>query len=267
MNRAGCSQIVLLTDFGIKDAFSGILKGVIACVSPESKVIDLSHGIRPQDILQGAFVLSNAFAFFPAGSIFCVVVDPGVGSDRKGICIETTDYYFVGPDNGILWEAASQNGIKRIIDLTRNEYWLPEISNTFHGRDIFAPVSGHLSKGVKSLTLLGDSLDHCVKLEFPKVEKKGSVWELAVLNVDHFGNIALNIRQEEFYHLVGKGAFCISMNDHQISKKFNAYAEAPADELFIVVSSDGYIEICMRNASAADQVRLKGLNRVLLEKG
>ena len=266
MKQAVCRPIVLLTDFGVKDAYSGILKGVIASVSPESKIIDLTHGIRPQDIEQGAFVLSNAYRYFPVGSVFCVVVDPGVGSDRKGICIETSDYYFVGPDNGVLWEAANHNGIKKIIELNNNEYWRPDISFTFHGRDIFAPVSGTISKGLNELTLLGDVLEQCVILEFPTVDKKSNGWELVVINVDQFGNIILNIKQEEFKRLVDLDQFLISINGHQISKFFNTYSDASHDELFMLTSSDGYVEISMKNQSAADRVKPVKRNKAFLKK-
>ncbi len=195
--------IILLTDFGQTDAFAGLLKGVIACISPNTRVIDLGHGIDPQNILQGAFVLSTSYSYFPKKSIFCVVVDPGVGSKRKGICIQTSDYTFVGPDNGILWEAAKGNKIKQIIHLDQDRYFLQPFSATFHGRDVFAPVCAHISKGLEDPTRLGSVMGKCKQLDFPRVQKKGASMELRVLGVDRFGNFTLNLCERVFNFFIG----------------------------------------------------------------
>ena len=187
--------IVLLTDFGQQDTFAGVLKGVIASISPGSKVIDLTHGINPGDIMQGSFLLTTSYSYFPKGSVFCVIVDPDVGSDRKGICIETNDYFFVGPDNGVLWKAARENEIKRIIHLTNKAYSLDSISTTFHGRDIFSPVAAHISKGLEDISCLGNILKKCVEYHFPEIERKVFSLGLTVIHIDRFGNVTLNLEE------------------------------------------------------------------------
>ncbi|MFO7912286.1 MAG: SAM-dependent chlorinase/fluorinase, partial [Desulfotignum sp.] len=148
MHTSTPGPITLLTDFGDIDPFAGILKGVILSINPKAVIVDLCHKIPPQDIGYGAVMLDTAMDYFPGGTIFCAVVDPGVGSSRRPVLVETSDYFMVGPDNGLLWQAARRNTIKNVVHLTRSRYFLSSISQTFHGRDIFAPVAAHLSAGV-----------------------------------------------------------------------------------------------------------------------
>ncbi len=259
------SPIILLTDFGQRDSFAGILKAVIAGISPNTKVIDLTHGVDPRDILQGAFVLSTSYTYFPKGSIFCVVVDPGVGSERKGICIKTTDYTFVGPDNGILWEAAKGDGLKQIIHLNQDRYFLKSVSSTFHGRDVFAPVCAHISKGLEDLTKLGAVLDNCKQLYFPIVQKRGRSLEVSVIGVDRFGNITLNLTETIFKDFLGNKKFVLTINDFEVSQFHQTYDGADENELFLIVSSSAHIEICLKNGSAAQQIKPRSLNVAILK--
>ena len=247
--------IVLLTDFGVTDAFVGVLKGVIARINQDYPVIDLSHGVAPQSIQQGAFVLATAYRYFPENSIFCVVVDPGVGSDRKKICIRTKNYIFVGPDNGVLWEAACQDGIVQIIQLDNDAYFLKPVSATFHGRDVFAPVCAHISSGLADLSVLGPVVKHCQKYTFPEVSLKGKTHCLSILNVDRFGNITLNLKQARFDSIVKNRSFVLTIQGHEIIKFYATYAAAKEDELFLIGASNSYVEICMKNASAHALIR------------
>ena len=153
--------IALITDFGQQDGYPGIMKGVIAGIDPDAKCIDLTHDILPQDIFGGAKALSRSWGYFPAGTIFCCVVDPGVGTDRKPIALFLGDRYYVGPDNGLFSFVMENSQIKKEICsgvlLDDPKWWLPKISNSFHGRDIFAPICAHISRGV-SIHSLGSSI-------------------------------------------------------------------------------------------------------------
>lgn len=245
----------MLTDFGTKDGFAGIMKGVIATINPVANVIDITHDIPAQDVSHGAFVLFTAYAYFPAGTIFCCVVDPGVGSDRKGICIQTRNYLFVGPDNGICRPAADNDGIVDIYNLSNSEFLGKHISSTFHGRDVFAPVCAHLSKGIKDLSRLGRRLTSSVEYEFPKIISNENGMELTVLCADHFGNMVLNIQITEFEDYIQGRPFELTVKGHRISKICRTYNDARPDELFLVASSSGYMEISLKNGSAAGLIR------------
>lgn len=258
--------VVLLTDFGLQDTYAGILKGVIASISPETRIIDLTHEVLPQDILQGSFLLSTSYSYFPKGSVFCVVVDPGVGSDRKGICIETGDYYFVGPDNGVLWKAAKHNEIRRIIHLTNTGYFLDPVSGTFQGRDIFAPVSAHISKGIDDISILGPPLERCIEFEFPGIKENEDTLELCIIHIDGFGNLILNLEYKDFIRFVQSKVFCLTLNGEKIGKIFSNYAEANDNELFLTVSSSSYMEISMKNSNAAKTIQAVRPGRVVLKR-
>ncbi|MCP3875766.1 MAG: SAM-dependent chlorinase/fluorinase [Desulfobacteraceae bacterium] len=257
--------IILLTDFGQKDTFTGILKGVIATISPDSNVIDLTHEVNGQDISQAAFLLATSYYYFPKGSVFCVIVDPGVGSERKALCIKSKDYYFVGPDNGVLWEAANENKIEKIIHLTNPSYFLGSISNTFHGRDIFAPVAAHISKGLKEYSNLGKPLRKCVEYHFPKIEKTTSSLGLTILHIDRFGNVTLNLKEEEFWAFVKNNPFCLTINKFQIIKVFDTYSQALNSELFLIGSSSSYIEISLKNSNAAQKLKVAPGQKAILK--
>lgn len=265
MANINTRPIVLLTDFGRQDTFSGVLKGVIASISPESKVIDLTHEVSPQDILQGVFLLSTSYSYFPKGSVFCCIVDPGVGSDRKGICIQTRDYYFVGPDNGLLWKAASDNKINRIIHLTNKAYFLDSVSSTFHGRDIFAPVTAHISKGLDDISTLGKSLEKCVEYHFPEVDRTAFSMGLTVIHIDRFGNVILNLEETKFRQFVQNKRYVLTINGIRIEKAVSSYSFAQENELFLIGSSSAYMEIAVKNSSAAQRLAVNRLDKAMLE--
>ncbi|MGR3218622.1 MAG: SAM hydrolase/SAM-dependent halogenase family protein, partial [Candidatus Anammoxibacter sp.] len=160
------SIVTLLTDFGLHDEYVGVMKGVILGIDRSARIIDLSHSIKPQDIIGAAYVLLSAYKYFPAGTVNLVVVDPGVGSDRKIICVKTKDHIFLAPDNGILSILIAHETPEIIIEVTNKKYFLPEVSNTFHGRDIFAPVAAHLANGVKPEEL-GEELFAIQEIDIP----------------------------------------------------------------------------------------------------
>ncbi len=262
MNKLRSLPIALLTDFGDIDPFTGILKGVILSINPGAVIVDLCHKVPPQDISCGAFMLDTAMDYFPRGAIFCAVVDPGVGSSRRAVLVETHDYFMVGPDNGILWQAARRNTIKNVVHLTRSRYFLSSISPTFHGRDIFAPVAAHLSTGIQP-SALGDPGGDLTRLvtDEPAPFENGLI--LTVRHIDTFGNIGLNLTWDQFKPFLNKG-FCLQVNDTVITGYFQNYASAPEGRPFVLTASTGYMEIAVKNSHAAAMTGIFPHDKVVL---
>ena len=193
--------IVLLTDFGLKDHYVGVMKGIITGLCEEASLIDLTHEISPQNIREGAFVLGVAYRYFPPGTIFLGVVDPGVGTSRKGILLQAGDYYFVGPDNGLFTWVVKKEGLRWAVELKNRRYFQKKVSRTFHGRDIFAPVAAHFACGVPPEEF-GPGRQEIVMLPWPEVEEGPAYVKGAVIYVDHFGNLITNISEEKLRHPV-----------------------------------------------------------------
>jgi hypothetical protein len=254
--------IVLLTDFGHIDAFVGILKGVILSIHPKARMVDLCHEVAPQDIGHGAHLLDISLEYFPKGSIFCAVVDPGVGSSRRAVLVETTDYFLVGPDNGVLWPAAGRNKIRRIIHLTRSRYFLPQVSTTFHGRDIFGPVAAHLSAGIDP-GAFGPQVSCLTPFAFPEPKPIAGGMILTVRHIDTFGNIGLNLTREQFRRFADKG-FCMRVNQADITGHYHSYAAAPEKIPFVMTDSAGFMEIAVKNGDAASRLHVKKNDPVVL---
>ncbi len=254
--------IVLLTDFGHTDPFVGILKGVILSIHPKARIVDLCHEVAPQDIGHGANLLDISQKYFPKGAIFCVVVDPGVGSSRRAVVVETTDYCLVGPDNGVLWPAARRNKIRRIIHLTRSRYFLPQVSATFHGRDIFAPVAAHLSAGVDP-GAFGPQICDLTSFSFKAPEPCENGLILTVRHIDRFGNIGLNLTCKQF-SLFAENGFCMHINQADIKESYGTYAAGPEKKPFVVADSAGFMEIAVKNGHAASHLNVKKNDPVVL---
>ncbi|NUO07589.1 MAG: SAM-dependent chlorinase/fluorinase [Candidatus Brocadia sp.] len=188
--------ITLLTDFGNQDAYVGIMKGVIAGINPLANIIDICHNTPPQDIFHGAYLLYTSYNYFPKGTIHVAVVDPGVGSRRDVVCVETQEHIFLVPDNGILSFVVQKESPKGIFRVTNNRYFLPSPSNTFHGRDVFAPVAAHLSLGIKPRQL-GNKINKLEQLDIPGPEyKETGKLEGRIIYIDRFGNLVTNITRE-----------------------------------------------------------------------
>jgi S-adenosyl-L-methionine hydrolase (adenosine-forming) len=186
--------ITLTTDFGVRDWFVGTMKGVLLGIQSKAQLIDITHHIPAGDIEAGAFALAAAFRFFPAGTVHLAVVDPGVGTTRAALAVKTANYTFVAPDNGVLSLALAQEPAQAIYRLEKAKYFLPEVSRTFHGRDVFAPVAAHLSRGV-SLAKLGPKVDDYVRLNVPDPHRTGGQIRGVVVYIDRFGNAITNIAQ------------------------------------------------------------------------
>ena len=243
--------ISLTTDFGSGDFEVGVLKGVIWKIAPQVKIADLSHEIGPQNVLEGTLLLGRCTPFFPEGSIHVVVVDPGVGTKRRVIAARCGPQYFVGPDNGsvtLMLERAEINGWPvKIVSADQPKYWLSEVSNVFHGRDIFSPLAAHLANGV-TLSQIGTPIDNPVRLEVPQPQPLESGWKAQVMNIDHFGNLSTNLRAE---HLAGMGDLIVQIKDVTIRGLSQTFGEQAAGSLVALINSEGFLEIAEVNGSAA----------------
>lgn len=251
MSFSSC-LITLLTDFGTRDAFVGIMKGVILSIAPTVHIIDLSHDVPPQEILTGALILRSAVPFFPPGTIHVAVVDPGVGSQRRAVVVQTRDAFFVGPDNGLLSLAAPPESVVRVIHLTNTAYFLPRLSHTFHGRDVFAPVAAHLSRGV-SLEVLGPTIPAIEELALPIIERTETQLIGSVTAIDHFGNLITNITEADLLPFP-RETLWVSIGPVQIQGLVATYAAVSPDTVAALMNSWGVLEIAVRNGSAAQRL-------------
>lgn len=247
-------KITLLTDFGLKDGNVGVMKGVIWSITPDAQIVDLSHLISPQNVREAALILLRSAPYFPEGSIHVVVVDPGVGTERRSIAAQLGPYYFVGPDNGVIsmlleW-AEGQDLPIQFVHLDNPLYWLPEVSHVFHGRDIFAPAAGYLAGGVP-LAKLGTSMDDPVRLTLPQPQASERGWLGEVIHIDHFGNISSNIRRE---HLDERKTWTVSICGVEIHGLVRTFGERKPGEQVILYGSTGNLIVSVVNGSASDRL-------------
>jgi S-adenosylmethionine hydrolase len=240
--------ITLTTDFGYKDPFVGIMKGVILGINPNARIVDLSHGISPQDIQGAALVLSNSAPFFPPGTIHVAVVDPGVGTERRTILIESKGSFFVGPDNGVLSLAARDKTVGVIIELANESYHLKPKSATFHGRDIFAPVAAHLSLGVPARNF-GPMVKNYALLDWPEVMKTEDGIQGEIIYIDHFGNLITNVHERDLKSLP-RDKLAINLADVTIHGLASNYAGAEKNDYAALINSWGLLEISCFNGRA-----------------
>jgi hypothetical protein len=241
--------ITLLTDFGSRDAFVGAMKGVILGIAPEVCLVDLTHDIPPQDILAGALVLRSAVPYLPAGSVHVAVVDPGVGSTRRAILVETDGGLLVGPDNGVLALAATRLE-RRCVRALENEAWFRHpVSSTFHGRDVFAPVAAHLARG-EDPAAVGPSVDGMVELPLPPVHASEERIDGEVIYVDAFGNLMTNIDAAALARFPA-AQLSVTIRGTLVTGLAMAYAAVPAGAAVALVNSWGVLEIAVRNGDAA----------------
>ncbi len=248
MNRC---LITLLTDFGARDAFVGIMKGVILGINPAVTLVDLSHEVPPQDVVAGALLLRSAVAFFPPGTIHVAVVDPGVGSARRALLIETPRAFFIGPDNGLLSLAVLAEEVVRITHLTETKHFLTPCSDTFHGRDVFAPVAAHLSLGVAP-GQFGPTVTTMERLRLPSVEREGTRLVGRVIYIDHFGNLITNVTEADLRPF-SRENLLVSIDGVQIRGVATSYASVAVGAPVALIDSWGMLEIAVRNGSAAQR--------------
>jgi len=247
--------LTLLTDFGLQDHFIGVMKGVISDISPQTRVIDISHQIRPQNVTQAARMLLEAAPYFTPGTVHVAVVDPGVGTARRAIAAQVGRQFFVVPDNGLLWpllEQARKEGQKIVIvDLDKPEYWLPNPSASFHGRDIFSPAGAHLANGLP-LEILGSQIDDPVQLDLPEPEKIPEGWLGEVAMVDVFGNLNTNILADAIppdQHVAR-----VEIGETTIDGLTHTFGDAEPGSLIATIDSTGFLAISVTNGNAAQRL-------------
>jgi len=249
------APIAILTDFGYRDHYSGVMKGVITSICPQAPIIDLTHGIPPQQVLAGALALRESVNFFPRRTIFLAVVDPGVGTNRKPIAVTTkTGARLVGPDNGLLWLAAERAEIGEIVELRSPRYRLPKVSASFHGRDIFAPAAAWLWRGI-AMHELGPPLQSMTQIDFGVgVVEKPAQLEGQIIYVDNFGNLISNIGRltfERFAHRFQQCRLSIKIERRAPLSLYNAYAQAAPGAPLAIFGSFDLLEIAVRDGNAA----------------
>jgi S-adenosyl-L-methionine hydrolase (adenosine-forming) len=248
--------ITLTTDFGLNDHFVGTIKGVILDIAPEAEIVDICHSVQPFDVLDGALTIAQAYAYFPAGTVHLVVVDPGVGTARRPILASTERHHFVAPDNGVLSLVYSREARVQVRQVTAEHYYLQPLSNTFHGRDIFAPVTAYVAKGVDPAKF-GDEVGDFVRFHAPKPKPaEGNRLRGVVLKVDRFGNLITNITPQDAPLLFQPQppAFKILVGKREITDIRMNYAQGMPGEVFGILGSMGYLEIAANRGSAAQTV-------------
>jgi S-adenosyl-L-methionine hydrolase (adenosine-forming) len=257
--------IALLTDFGGRDHYAGAMKGVALAINPDATLVDITHEIPPHDVLAGALELAASYKFFPAGTVFLAVVDPGVGSSRHGLAAEAGGYKFVAPDNGVLTLVFHDAAPKRVVELTERRYARPTVSRTFEGRDRFAPAAAWLTKGIE-LSALGRPLTSWQTLQVPEPTTSDSTVNGEVLRVDRFGNLVTNIDRRTFDRLAGGGGIEITAGREAVAKVVATYAEADPDSLCALFGSTERLEIAVNGGSAADRLQLARGARVTIAR-
>ena len=252
----GHTTITLTTDFGLRDPWVGSMKGVGLFLAPQANIVDISHEVEAGNIFEGAFILANTYGSFPKGTIHVAVVDPGVGSDRDPIVILTDNYFLVGPDNGILSLAVQNANVKRIIKVTNDDFFQKPISSTFHGRDIFMPVAGYITRGV-GLHDIGEDINDFVKIDYPHLKKDKDSVEGEVIYVDHFGNLITNITSESVQHLIDAGKAEIEINSIKVSGVDDSYSDKGEGATVALIGSLGFLEIASYKDRAVDKASAK----------
>jgi S-adenosylmethionine hydrolase len=246
--------IALLSDFGTRDHYAGVMKGVLLGILADVTIIDVSHDLPAHDIPFASLELAATYKYFPAGTIFLVVIDPGVGTQRRGIAAEAGDWRFVAPDNGVLSGVFQETPPKKVVELTERRYARPTVSRTFEGRDRFAPAAAWLGKGVQ-LAALGRTITDYHMLEPARPQLDGGVLRGVVVRVDRFGNVVTNLDRRSCEKLAnGTAALLLTVAGHSIARIVSTYSDIAAGELAALFGSTDHLEVAAHAASAAEQL-------------
>ncbi len=259
------SLITLLTDCGTADPFVGVMKGVILAINPEARLVDLCHGVRAYDVREAAFLLWTSVRFFPPGTVHLVVVDPGVGSARSPLVASRAGHLYVAPDNGVLSFVLGDPGTAEVRTITASSLFLHPVSRTFHGRDIFAPVAAHLSRGL-SLAECGPLHPHPVVFPRPVPLQKDDTLQGEVLHVDHFGNLITNVSREDLAPFLQDASPLTEVKGAVISGLSDFYTQPPPGILGAIVGSSSFLEIFLSRGDAARRLGVRPGERVIVRK-
>lgn len=258
--------IALLTDFGVNDPYVGVMKGVILSINPNAVIVDITHGVGKYQVLQGALILKSCYRYFPKGTVFTVVIDPGVGSVRRALAIRSSSYVFIGPDNGVLAPAAFDDGVIDVYEVKR--LTLPVISRTFHGRDVFAPAAAYISKGVP-LGDIGDkiSVKDIINIEVGSAEIQGGRVIGEIVYIDSFGNAVTNISPDSLKSLGIREGDLVNVEVNQIHYRIpwvKAYSDVEPGRLLIITDSFNYIELSINQGNVSNTLNLKAGLKIII---
>lgn len=258
--------ISLITDFGLNDNFVGVIKAVILKINPYAQIVDICHEVKPQDIQEAAFLLKSSFKFFPLGTVHLVVVDPGVGSQRKKIIVKTKNYYFVAPDNGVLSLALKDKPPTEIFEITNPKYFLKPTSDTFHGRDIFSPVAAYLSKG-EDISKFGKRIKSYQELYLPEVKITPKILTGEIIYIDRFGNLISNIDKHLLRNFIRDKKFRISIKNKTLDRISNSYSKGAKLKPVALIDSFNYLEIAINCGSAHDYLKVNKGEKIIIKIG
>ncbi len=257
--------ITLLTDFGYSDYFVPSMKGVILSICPDATIVDITHEVPPQDVKRGAMILWACYKYFPKGTIHVAVVDPGVGTERKPIIVKSRNYYFVGPDNGILIPAAYDDGIEAVYEIDIYKVSRGKISKTFHGRDIFAPTAAMLACGV-DVEDIGYRVDRYVVLKIEKPRKiSDRVFEVQAVYIDRFGNVYTSLRESDIVEKPSKIGVTLPDGKYIEVPFVDAYGRVEIGRELALINSEGFLELSINHGSFSHKYNIKELDKLIIE--
>ena len=244
--------IAFITDFGTRDHYAGSMKGVVLSICPEATIVDITHDIPPHDVLAGALELVAVYKYFPKGTIFLVVIDPGVGSSRRALVVDTGEFRFVVPDNGLMTLVCRESPPTKIIEVIDQRYTLSTVSKTFEGRDRFAPVAAWVAQGIQ-LQDLGKSVKDYKKIEIPEATLLEKSIKGTVLRVDHFGNLVTNINRSNFEKLASDGPVQVMIDGKSIGPIVSTYSDVNKGQLCALFGSTGHLEVAANGVSVVEK--------------
>ncbi|WP_372367296.1 S-adenosyl-l-methionine hydroxide adenosyltransferase family protein [Candidatus Uabimicrobium sp. HlEnr_7] len=260
--------VTLTTDFGLRDSFVGAMKGVILSIAPDANLVDISHSIPPQDIRKADLTISSITPYYPKNTLHVVIVDPGVGSTRRILYVQANEQQFLAPDNGVLSSLDFDN-IDVILEVSNEEYFLPEVSDTFHGRDIFAPVAGHLANGLDPYLLGREiSYEEINQFSLPPVKLDTDLCRIygRVIDIDHFGNITTNISEDIIDQLVvNRKKVQITLNNLSVNEIVTSYSNADYKKYLALINSNTLLEIAQNLGNAAKNLQVKIGAEIIVE--
>jgi S-adenosylmethionine hydrolase len=256
--------VTLITDFGLTGEYAGAMKGVILSINPRCQVVDITHQVAAHEVLQAAFILKNTYPYYPIGTVHVVIVDPGVGTQRRPIILKKGGHFFVGPDNGVFTCILSGEKSEGY-EIMRQPLLLAPVSPTFHGRDIFAPAAGHLSLGMDPRRL-GKRIEEFKKIEWPRPEVKGKHWVGRILFADSFGNLITNISREEYRSLIGNRPWQMKGKGWHIQQIQETYGDARPGQALALFGSAGLLEIAVNRGNAQQTLGLKPGDSIYIKR-
>jgi S-adenosylmethionine hydrolase len=248
--------ITLTTDYGTNDHLVGVVKGVILGILPTATIVDISHHVAPFDLLDAALTIASAYSYFPPRTVHVVVVDPGVGTERRPLLVGGEHHYFVGPDNGVLSMVYEREPFVTVRHITAEHYFRSPVSNTFHGRDIFAPVAAWLGKTYQT-EAFGETIEDYARFTLPRAKPAGTAMKGMVLRVDAFGNLLTNFTAENLPAAAANGgSIRLQVGGKQVTKFVETFAQGPDAEPVAVMGSSGFLEICINKGNAARAINV-----------